>query len=77
QISLEGDVGSIGAVRQKIITAYLNQVDMYFVPDINSRNYREALTACLEFGIDPEGWLVPVSTLAEAVSYLEGLEPND
>ena len=72
-ITYNGIVGSVGGVRQKIATAYHNQVDIYFVPPKTTRDYLEALTACIDFGIDPEGWLIPVATLEEAITYLEGL----
>jgi PDZ domain-containing protein len=76
-IDHEGNVGSIGGIRQKIATAYINGVDIYFVPPTNTTNYWEAMTACEEFGIETEGWLIPVATLEEAISYLEGLDEND
>lgn len=76
-ISYAGNVGQIGGMTQKIATAYLNKVDIFFVPGVETSNYAEALAACEKFGIDPEDWLIPVETFAEAVSFLEGLEPNE
>jgi len=70
-------VGYIGGVEQKVITAYLNKVDLFFMPSLNEENYydnyQEALRVCLEYGIDPEGWIIPVATFADVVEYLEGL----
>ncbi|MFO7968618.1 MAG: hypothetical protein R6U15_00715 [Candidatus Izemoplasmatales bacterium] len=81
-IRYDGSVGYIGSVRQKIATAYVNDVDIFFIPAIDeesyssniTHNYTEALAACEEFGIDPEGWLIPVASFSEAISYLEGIE---
>ncbi|MDA3931263.1 MAG: hypothetical protein PF513_00850 [Tenericutes bacterium] len=77
-IRYDGSVGYIGGVKQKIATAYINKVDLFFIPAIDERysshNYIEALAACEEFGIDPEGWLIPVATIQEAIDYLEGIE---
>lgn len=80
-IEYDGSVGYIGGMKQKIATAYFNKVDLFFVPDIRpeyaTHNYTEALAACVEFGINPEGWLIPVGTIEEAIAYLEGIEVND
>ncbi|QWC00625.1 hypothetical protein KHQ88_03385 [Mycoplasmatota bacterium] len=77
-IRYDGSVGYVGGIKQKIATAYINEVDLFFIPDIDERysshNYLEALAACEEFGIDPEGWLIPVSTIEDAIEYLEGIE---
>ncbi|MCF7924155.1 MAG: hypothetical protein K9L64_03485 [Candidatus Izimaplasma sp.] len=77
-IRYDGSVGYVGSIKQKIATAYLNDVDLFFIPAIDERysshNYLEALAACEEFGINPEGWLIPVASFSEAISYLEGIE---
>jgi len=76
-INYDGSVGYIGGVKQKIATAYLNHVDVFFIPYLDPNyyydNYVEALRACTELGIDPTGWLVPVATFSDAVDYLKGL----
>ncbi len=76
-INYDGTVGYIGGVEQKIITAYLNKVDLFFMPSLNENfyndNYEEALRVCEEYGIDPTDWLIPVGTFQAAVDYLEGL----
>jgi len=76
-ITYDGSVGYIGGVEQKIITAYLNNVDLFFMPSLDEGyyydNYQEALRVCEEYGINPTGWLIPVSTFTEALDYLEGL----
>jgi len=77
-ISYDGSAGYIGGVEQKIITAYLNNVDVFFMPlldeDYYYDNYIQALRVCEEYGLDPEGWLVPVSSFDDVLEYLEGLE---
>jgi len=76
-IGYDGSVGYIGGVKQKIATAYLNKVDVFFIPNLDDEytydNYQEALRACEELGIDPTGWLVPVGTFQDALDYLNGL----
>ena len=76
-ITYDGSVGYIGGVEQKIITAYLNKVDLFFRPSLDDDyyydNYQEALRVCEEYGIVADGWLIPVSTFAEALEYMEGL----
>lgn len=78
EINLDGSVGYIGGVEQKILTAYLNKVDVFFIPYLDSTrysdNYLEALRACEKHGIDPEPWLVPVASFQDALDYLEGLD---
>ncbi len=80
-IRYDGTVGYVGGIKQKIATAYLNNVDVFFIPDIDERysshNYLEALAACEEFGIDPDGWLIPVYTIEDAITYLEGLDDHE
>jgi len=76
-INADGSVGYIGGVKQKIATAYLNHVDVFFVPYLSDNysydNYLEALAACEELGIDPEGWIVPVASFSDAIDYLNSL----
>ncbi len=77
-INYDGSAGYIGGVEQKISTAYLNKVDLFFIPYLDPNyfydNYLEALRACEKLGIDPEGWIIPVASFAEALAYLEGLD---
>ncbi|MFA7076638.1 MAG: S16 family serine protease [Candidatus Izemoplasmatales bacterium] len=77
-INYDGTVGYIGGTEQKILTAYLNKVDVFFIPyrDRNYYydNYVEALRACEKHGIDPSGWLVPVSSFDDVLDYFENPE---
>lgn len=76
-IQYDGSVGYIGGVKQKIATAYLNKVDVFFMPNLDDNyiydNYQEALKACEELDIKDTGWIVPVATFQDALDYLQGL----
>jgi PDZ domain-containing protein len=77
-IDVDGNVGYIGGVRQKIITAIGNNIDIFFVPYLNDEdgdNYIEALKAMEEF--DSDMILVGVSTIDEAIEYLEDYGDNN
>jgi PDZ domain-containing protein len=73
-IDYDGTAGYIGGVKQKVITAYYQNVDVFFIPFHDEGyvydNYMEALKACEELGIDPSGWLVPVATFQDVLDYL-------
>jgi PDZ domain-containing protein len=65
-IRMDGTVGNIGGIRQKVVAAEAAGADYILVPE---GNYDSALTAerdTLE--------IVPVATIDEAVAFLEGLE---
>ena len=65
-IRMDGTVGSIGGIRQKVVAAEAAGADYILVPE---GNYEAALTAehdTIE--------IVPVATIDEAVSFLEGLD---
>ena len=64
-IDLDGNVGSIGGIRQKVVAAEAAGAEYILVP---AGNYESALTAERD---DIE--IVPVATLDEAVGFLEGL----
>jgi len=68
-IFINGQVGSIGAVRQKIYTAHQENVDVFFVPA--GSNYDEAF-AVYETLRNPSFDLVPVATFEDILTYLEG-----
>lgn len=64
-IDLDGNVGSIGGIRQKVVAAEAAGAEYILVP---AGNYESALTAERD---DIE--IVSVATLEEAVGFLEGL----
>lgn len=65
EVDLDGNVGSIGGVRQKVVAAEAAGAEYMLVPE---GNYEAALTAPRR---DLE--LVPVATVDEALDFLEGL----
>lgn len=74
-INYDGSVGYIGGIEQKVFTAYQNGADIMFVPALDEDyyydNYQNALEACEKYGIDPEGFLIPVATFQDVIDFLE------
>lgn len=66
-INLDGTVGAIGGIEQKIYTAYMCDVDIFFVPEAN---YDDAYKTFLKLPSDNKMELVMVKTFDEAVDYL-------
>ncbi len=66
-IDFEGNVGSIGGIRQKVVGAEAAGAEVILVPE---GNYESALTAERDT-IE----IVAVSTLGDAIAFLEGLGP--
>ncbi|MUK88261.1 hypothetical protein GMD78_07640 [Ornithinibacillus sp. L9] len=78
--TMEADhsVGSIGGIRQKLLTAENNGVDIFFIPkdkqyyyDISLSNEVEAEQVIAEEGLDVR--VVAVETLEDAIIYLRNL----
>jgi PDZ domain-containing protein len=74
---VNGSVGYIGGVPQKVMTAWFADVDVFFIPYLpdnpyyaSSDNYNEAVAVCEEAGIDYEGWLVPVGSFQDVLDWL-------
>jgi len=77
-INTNGEVGYIGGVKQKIITADLNNIDIFFIPyleDSPEDNYIEALKVYNT--LDTDMILVGVSSFADALNYLLDYESSD
>lgn len=77
-IDVNGDVGYIGGVKQKIITAIRNGIDVFFVPHLSNEptdDYIEALEIYQTFDTDMK--LVGVSSISEAIAYLIEYEVAD
>lgn len=66
-IDFQGNIGTIGGIRQKVVAAEAAGAGHILVPE---GNYETALTAERE-SIE----IVPVATLEDAIAFLEGLEP--
>jgi PDZ domain-containing protein len=79
QIYINGDVGPIGGVTQKVYTAHYNEVDILFVPRLNDANYNDNYQEALRAmeALDTEMTLVGVSNWLEAVNYLLALGGED
>lgn len=67
-IELDGSVGGIGAVEQKIHTAYKRGVDVFFCPSVN---YSDALKAYNTLKQKERMALVEVKTFSDAIAYLK------
>lgn len=65
-IDFDGNVGNIGGIRQKVVAAEAAGADYIMVPE---GNYESALTAPRD-----KIEIVPIATLDEAITFLEGLE---
>lgn len=74
-ISVDGTVGPIGGIEQKIVAADKAGAEIFLAPNehgAKKSNYRDALKAAHEIGTKMK--IVPVDTFDEAVSYLEKLQ---
>lgn len=71
-IKLDGTVGTIGGVEQKIITSALNGIDLFFVP---ASNYEAALETLNTLTTDMI--LVKVDTIDDCITYLENWSDNN
>ncbi len=78
-IRLDGSVGAIGGVKQKVITAHRVGVDILFVPRLNDSNVNDNYQVALRTmeTLDTSMRLVGVSSWLEAVTYLLELEAGD
>ena len=76
-IAYNGTAGDIGGVKQKIATAYVFGVDLFFIDHHSMDNpyddYVEALAACEELGIEDTSWIIPVASFQDCLDYLDGL----
>lgn len=83
-IDINGNVGAIGGIYQKVFTAYYSNASVFFVPvtyddkgniiDEEGNNYHEAKRAYEKLGSPERLAFVPVATFEEAVKYLESLK---
>jgi PDZ domain-containing protein len=75
-IDMNGSVGQIGGMRDKIIAAHQAGVDLFFCPkdqDAASSNAQEAIDEAKKRGYD-DLRIIPVGSLQEAVDYLRSLD---
>lgn len=74
-ISLDGTVGRIGGIEQKVIAADKAGADFFFAPNEKGKkdsNYQAALKTTAEIGTEMK--IIPVDTFDEAVAFLAQLE---
>jgi PDZ domain-containing protein len=64
-LECDGEVGSIGGIRQKVAAARAQGAEIFLAPEGNVAEAREVAD-----GIE----IVPITTFAEALGYLTGLE---
>ncbi len=77
-IDVFGDVGYIGGIRQKVITASLNNIDIFFVPHLNDDDNDDYIEALEVYNtLDTDMVLVGVSNFAEALEYLNNYTRGD
>ena len=68
-INLDGTIGSIGGVKQKVLTAYLNNADVFFV---DGEDYLDAVDALKLYEIDEDKLqIIKVETFADMIEALE------
>jgi PDZ domain-containing protein len=73
-IDVDGNVGRIGGVHQKVVAAHRAGAEIFFVPyerGAKNSNYELALKTAQEIGSSTE--IVPIDTFEEALNYLEQL----
>lgn len=69
-IDVDGNVGPIGGVAQKVYVAQNNGANVFFVPE--GINYTDAKAAYDKIK-NPKFDLIPVATFSDAIEYLESL----
>ena len=69
-IEYDTSIGKIGGIKEKIPTAYEDDMDVFFCP---AGNYDDALTAYNKLKNKDKMSLVRVETLSDAIEYLRGL----
>lgn len=73
-IGIDGGVGGVGGVREKVWTAHRRDVDVFFVPE--GSNHDTALDAQAEIGDDTMA-IVAVDTFDDALAYLKGEDQDE
>ena len=71
-INLDGSIGLIGGIEQKVVKAYLTTVKVFFV---DSGDYDAAVNACKEYGYD-YSFIKSVSTFEDILEELSKLEEH-
>ncbi|HET7522376.1 MAG TPA: SepM family pheromone-processing serine protease [Bacillales bacterium] len=74
EINIEGEVGSIGGIKEKVVAADEENVEIFFAPKKDG-NYKNAVEAAKDIGTDMK--IVPVKTFDDALDYLRKLPPKN
>ncbi len=77
-LNARGEATAVGGIRQKVITAERNQVDVFFVPQLSDSandNYQIAIRTKEELGLDLT--IVGIQHWQDAVHYLEELRRGE
>ncbi|WP_265457418.1 SepM family pheromone-processing serine protease [Enterococcus sp. HY326] len=69
-IDSEGNVGQIGGIDKKVVSASQSGAAVFFAPT-DGEDYEDAVAAAKKIGTDME--IVPVTTVQDALDYLNGL----
>lgn len=73
-INIDGEVGPIGGISQKVIAAHRAGADIFFAPNergAKHSNYKEAVKTAKDIGTKMK--IVPVDTFDDAVQFLQKL----
>ncbi|MBA2878804.1 PDZ domain-containing protein [Anoxybacillus kamchatkensis] len=73
-INIDGEVGPIGGISQKVIAAHKAGADIFFAPNergAKRSNYKEAVKTAKDIGTKMK--IVPVDTFDDAVQFLQKL----
>ena len=73
-INVDGSVGAIGGVEQKIYTSVMNNIDIFFVPN-DGYNYDDAVFAFSK--VNSDMIIIGVDTFSDALTYLENYQGGD
>ncbi|HEX6923337.1 MAG TPA: PDZ domain-containing protein [Bacillales bacterium] len=68
-----GRVGPIGGIKEKVVAADKENVEIFFAP-VRAHNYDHAVEAAKDIGTDMK--IVPVKTFGDALDYLKKLKPK-
>src|SRR5690625_711577 len=78
EVDYEGNIYRVGGVDKKVVASDNKGIDIFFAPNENGNeesNYDIALEKAEEIGTDME--IVPIDTVEEAITHLQGLEPKN
>ena len=76
-LTVEGEVGQIGGVEQKVMAAAREGADLFFVPaDVHPGESNQSEAEAVARKIGSRMKIVPVHSLEEAVRYLKGLKAS-